>query len=182
MENSPPCFLTTPRLAFRKWTRQDLAIAVGLWGDENVTRRIDARGKLTEAMVRERLLREIDNDREYGVQYWPIFLRKTGEHIGCCGLRPYHMPKRIYEIGFHIRSAHWRCGYAFEAACAVVEYGFNRLGATALFAGHHPKNEISRILLEKIGFRYTHAEFYPPTGLDHPSYLLRPTDYFKTNQ
>jgi RimJ/RimL family protein N-acetyltransferase len=48
------------------------------------------------------------------------------------------------------------------------------LAASALFAGHHPANRSSRDLLLKLGFRYTHDEYYAPTGLQHPSYLLRP--------
>jgi [ribosomal protein S5]-alanine N-acetyltransferase len=31
---------------------------------------------------------------------------------------------------------------------------------------------LERQLLAKLGFHYTHDEFYPPTGLQHPSYLL----------
>jgi RimJ/RimL family protein N-acetyltransferase len=32
-------------------------------------------------------------------------------------------------------------------------------------------------LYEKCGFKYTHDEFYPPTGLYHPSYLMTKQDY-----
>jgi hypothetical protein len=42
----------------------------------------------------------------------------------------------------------------------------------ALFAGHNPANQASRELLARLGFRYTHDELYPPTGLMHPSYRL----------
>src|SRR5437763_1346679 len=47
-----------------------------------------------------------------------------------------------------------------------------RLGAEGLFAGHHPEHGASRAVLERLGFRFTHEEVYPPTGLRHPSYLL----------
>jgi RimJ/RimL family protein N-acetyltransferase len=59
----------------------------------------------------------------------------------------------------------------------VIEYAFNILGVKALFAGHSPANEASRRLLEKLGFRYTHDEYYPPTGLNHPSYLLASEEF-----
>lgn len=39
------------------------------------------------------------------------------------------------------------------------------------------KNEGSGYLLGKLGFRYTHDEFYTPTGLNHPSYMLTTDDY-----
>ena len=56
----------------------------------------------------------------------------------------------------------------------VMEYGIVEKGATALFAGHHPKNTASRALLLRLGFVYDHDAFYPPTGLYHPSYFYRP--------
>ncbi|HUV51221.1 MAG TPA: GNAT family protein, partial [Anaerolineae bacterium] len=46
-----------------------------------------------------------------------------------------------------------------------------------LFAGHNPKNEASRHLLEKLGFRYSHDEYYAPTGLNHPSYMMTADEY-----
>ena len=56
-------------------------------------------------------------------------------------------------------------------------YAFNTLGVKGLFAGHNPANEASRRLLEKLGFRYTHDEYYPPTGLNHPSYRLTAEEF-----
>lgn len=177
MTHSDRYFLITTRLGFRRWQDDDLPLALGLWGDYEVTKLIDARGQLTTNQVQDRLIKEIATERKHGVQYWPIFLRETGEHVGCCGLRPYDLAKGIYEIGFHIRSAHWRRGYAAEAARAVIEYAFDELNAKALFAGHNPKNEASQLLLEKLRFQYTHDAYYPPTGLMHPSYLLKAVEY-----
>jgi RimJ/RimL family protein N-acetyltransferase len=168
-----PYFLTTERIGFRAWAAEDLPLAVGLWGDARVTEFIDARGQLSEAQVRERLLREMATREAHGVQYWPIFLLAGGEHLGCAGLRPYKPAERVYELGVHLRTAYWGQGYAAEAARGVIAYAFDRLGAAGLFAGHNPSNEASRHLLTKLGFRYTHDEFYPPTGRHHPSYLLR---------
>ena len=80
-------------------------------------------------------------------------------------------------MGFHIRYRHWRQGYAFEAARAVMRYAFDTIKVSGLFAGHNPKNDGSRYLLGKLGFRYTHDEFYEPTGLNHLSYMLTANDY-----
>jgi RimJ/RimL family protein N-acetyltransferase len=164
-------FLESRRLGFRPWTEADIGLASRLWGDAEVTRLIG--GPFSSEQVRERLAREIATFREHGMQYWPIFRLATGEHVGCCGLRPYDVRERIHELGFHIRKAHWRQGYAQEAARAVIAHAFDVLGATALFAGHNPANESSRQLLLKLGFQYTHDEYYAPTGVNHPSYLLR---------
>jgi len=149
-------------------------LAIGLWANPEVTRFIDVRGKLSIEQVSELLSKHIAFQREQGIQYWPLFLVKDGVHVGCCGLRPYDPARRIYELGVHIRSVWWRQGLAEEAASAVIQYAFDKLSAAALFAGHNPSNHASKRLLEKLGFEYTHHEHYAPTGLQHPSYILKP--------
>ncbi|HKX19772.1 MAG TPA: GNAT family N-acetyltransferase [bacterium] len=163
-------FLKSARLGFGHWTADDLPLALALWSDPDVTRLIG--GPLSAAAAEARLGSEIATMRAHGVQYWPIFLLENDAHAGCAGLRPYRLEQRIYEIGFHLRPACWGRGLATEAAQAVIAYAFGTIGAHALFAGHHPANAVSQRVLEKLGFRFTHEELYPPTGLRHPSYLL----------
>jgi RimJ/RimL family protein N-acetyltransferase len=115
--------------------------------------------------------KEIENGEQFGIQYWPVFELTSGELIGCCGLRP-HAEKQ-YEIGFHLRPAFWGQGFAVEAATAVIHYAFKILQAESLFAGHNPRNEKSAKVLKKLGFSYVGDAFYEPTGLNHPSYLLK---------
>ena len=63
-------------------------------------------------------------------------------------------------------------GLASEAARAVIAHAFENLGASALFAGHHPDNTASEKVLRKLGFAETRSEFFEGTGLVHPAYLL----------
>jgi RimJ/RimL family protein N-acetyltransferase len=173
IDSADPFFLRTARLGFRTWTEDDLPLALGLWGDPEVTRFIDARGALTREQVHRRLLDEIAGARDHGIQYWPIFLRVGGDHVGCCGLRPRDSLNRILELGFHIRREKWKQGFAAEAASAVIVHAFGVLGARGLFAGHHPSHHDSKRLLLGLGFEHTHDEHYAATGLLHPSYLLK---------
>lgn len=92
-------------------------------------------------------------------------------------MRPYDYENNIFEIGIHLKKKYWGKGFAQESCSAVMEYAFKTLKVNALFAGHNPKNIASAQLLKKLGFRYTHDEFYPPTGLHHPSYLMTKQDY-----
>jgi RimJ/RimL family protein N-acetyltransferase len=163
-------FLETARLGFGRWSIEDLPLAVALWGDPDVSRFIG--GPFSSEEVAKRLNEEILSMRVHNVQYWPLFLLSTGAHAGCAGLRPYRPENKCYEMGFHLRPAYWGRGLAVEAGRAVVALAFDRLGAEGIFAGHHPANTASRTVLEKLGFCFTHNEFYPPTGLEHPSYLL----------
>ena len=160
------------RLGFRCWRESDLPLALGLWGDPQVMKFIDARLTLSGREVKELLEKHIKFQHEAGIQYWPIFLLSSGEHVGCCGLRPCGADPGTREIGVHLRRKFWRQGLAEEASRTVIAYAFGRLGLNALFAGHHPENTVSPVLLIRLGFRYTHHEPYGPSGLLHPSYLL----------
>lgn len=177
-----PGFITTRRLYSRAWRIDDFELAAGLWGDPQVMQFIDARRAFSEDDIKARLHQEMESESRHAVQYWPCFLRSDQRPIGCCGIRPYDLAKNIYEIGFHIRSAYWGRGFAVEAALGVMEYAFGTLDVAGLFAGHHPDNTVSRHVLKKLGFQYTHDEFYAPTGLKHFSYILYRENYLHAAQ
>jgi RimJ/RimL family protein N-acetyltransferase len=167
---------SSPRLEFRTWKTGDLPLAMQLWGDPAVTSFVAAQ-PFTQPQVEERLEQEIARGAKHGTQYGPIFSRASGELVGCCGFCPRASPAGVLELGFLLRPAFWGQGLATEAAHAAVKHAFEVLGAPAIFAGHHPENAGSRNVLQKLGFRPTHFEHFGPTGLEHPSYLLRPEDF-----
>jgi [ribosomal protein S5]-alanine N-acetyltransferase len=172
-------FLTSARLGFSTWTKVDLPLAMGLWDDPDVTKFTG--GPFTLPQIGERLATEISNFKQHGIQYWPIFFLTTGEHVGCCGFRPYDLLQRVYEFGFQLRRVFWSRGLGREAAEAAVAHGFTACGASALRAGHHPSNDVSRRLLHRLGFSYTHDEFYSPTQQIEPCYRLTGEEYAKRN-
>ena len=63
----------------------------------------------------------------------------------------------VFEYGCHLCTDHWGHGWATEAGRRIIAHAFEDLGVASLFAGHNP----------------THEEFYPGTGLMHPSYTLK---------
>ena len=166
-------FLTTQRIGFGVWTKDDFEKARLLWLNPNVTKYISATGTFSLQQVSDRFELEIANQEKYQVQYWPIYLLENDEFIGCCGLRPYDLDNNIYEFGIHLIDKYWNCGYAKEAGSKVIDYAFETLKVANLFAGHNPKNTVSKKMLEKLGFNYFKDEYYEPTGLNHPSYLMK---------
>jgi [ribosomal protein S5]-alanine N-acetyltransferase len=164
-------FLRSPRLGFRCWNGDDLPLAMELWGDGEVTALIG--GPFSPEAVHARLAQEIRQMEGHGLQYWPIFLLADDRHVGCAGLRIYRKEQRVYELGFHLRRDFWGQGLATESARAVIDYGFEKVGAEGLFAGHHPENNSSGRVLLKLGFSFAGEEFYPSTGILEPTYLLR---------
>ncbi len=165
-----PFFLSTERIGFATWLVDDLALATALWGDPLVTRFHG--GAWSRQQIEARLSLEIETYQTWGVQYWPVFLKETDEHIGCCGFHVRDPPNGVWELGCHLRRAFWSKSLGREAAQAIIDYAFGTLGFKAVFAGHHPENVASQKFLELLGFRYTHDEYYPATQLMEPCYLL----------
>ena len=174
MSGAREYFLKTERLGFSYWSSEDLPLARQLWGDPEVARFLG--GPFTDEQIRQRLERHMALLRDYKVQYWPIFLLETGDHVGCGGLQPYRIEEQIYELGFHLHRAYWGRGLAEEAARAVIRFAFESLELKTLFAGHHPENAASRRVLEKLGFQYAGEDVYPPSGVMEPTYFLRRID------
>lgn len=164
-------FLETERTSFSTWKLSDINLAKSLWGDKNVTAFLSITGIFSEKEIIDRLDLEINNYNFFNIQYFPVFESKTNKFIGCCGLKPYNLKENIYEIGFHLMKDYWGKGFGIEIAEAIIKYAFEKIGAKNLFAGHNPRNIGSKKILEKLGFNYIGKEFYPPTGLEHPSYL-----------
>jgi [ribosomal protein S5]-alanine N-acetyltransferase len=165
------CLPSSPRLTFGTWQPDNTALATQLWGDARVTSFITAQ-PFTATQVEERVRREMAGQAMFGVQYGPVFLRTNAALVGCCGFRPRPLESGVLELGFLLRQEYWGQGLATEAARAAVRHAFDVLSVKAIFAGHHPENSASQRVLEKLGFQRTHTEHYPPTGLQHPCYLL----------
>ncbi|WP_315728528.1 MULTISPECIES: GNAT family N-acetyltransferase [unclassified Bradyrhizobium] len=57
------------------------------------------------------------------------------------------------NLGYWLDRAHWGQGYAFEAAQALILFGFNDVRLLKLRAGHAYDNPASGRVLAKLGFK-----------------------------
>ncbi len=89
----------------------------------------------------------------FGFGLYAVELRETREPIGMCGLiRRDALPD--VDLGFAFLPEHCGCGYAFEAATAVVAHGRTAFGLRRVVAILSPDNVRSRRLLVRLGFRF----------------------------
>ncbi|MFT8461759.1 MAG: GNAT family N-acetyltransferase [Liquorilactobacillus ghanensis] len=163
--------LQTKRLYFSTWTKDELNLALSLWGNPKVAKYIHKNGIFTKEEVELRLNNEISNFEKVGIQYFPIFFSKSHEFMGVCGFRPTKRSGEL-EFGIHLLPKFWHKGLATEAAQAIITYAFTSLKINSIVAGHNPQNNASKKLLTKLGFKFVRNEYYPPTGLNHPTYVL----------
>ncbi len=164
-------FMKSGRLGFRHWSRSLLPEAIDLWGDTKVTKLISV-GGFSRAEIENRLSKEVDLGKSLGVQYWPIFLLDNDNFAGCCGFHPESGNTIVLELGYHLLPEYWGKGLAREAAACCIAWARDTLKTREIKAGHHPQNAPSGKVLIKLGFRQIEDEYYPPTGLMHPTYSL----------
>ena len=163
------------RLVFRSWTGADSELAQALWCDPEVTHFFGGAMKPVEA--RSRLDAECEREARLGIQYWPMFLRETGEFAGCAGLRPWQFDAATTELGVHLMRAAWGTRLGEEAALAVLALGFEKLKLPVVVAGHGVGHEASRRMLLRVGFRFTHETLWGPKSLQVLQYALDASDW-----
>ncbi len=146
--------LDSARLVFRSWTVEDTALAEALWCDPEVTQHFG--GAMTTEQARDRLHAERERGDLMGIQYWPMFLRETGEFAGCAGLRPWSLDPSTIEAGVHLMRSVWGLRLGEEALLGILAHGFDALSLPKIVAGHGIEHRNSRKLLERVGFQYTH--------------------------
>jgi RimJ/RimL family protein N-acetyltransferase len=109
-----------------------------------------------------------------GWGWWAVEVAATGEFIGMAGLDPVdeEAPVSGVEAGWRLARSAWGCGYATEAARAVLAYGFQTLRLPEILAISVAGNERSRALMRRLGMTYDPAEDFddlsmPPGPLRH---------------
>jgi len=156
--------LPSARLTFRSWTDEDTELAVALWRDPDVTRFFG--GAMSREQARDRLQAECERESSLGLQYWPVFLRETGEFVGCAGLRPWSMDPGKIEVGVNLMRSAWGLRLGEEALLSVLAHGFDTLGLPVIVGGHGIEHDNSRKLLERVGFTYTHNILWGPKEIE----------------
>ena len=79
--------------------------------------------------------------------------RGAGRIVCAAGLE-IDPPHRRGELGYWVARPFWNCGYASEAARAVVAFGFRELGLNRVAAHHYSRNPASGRVMQKIGMTY----------------------------
>lgn len=169
--------LETQRLLIRPFILSDLQAAHRLLdvelqeadlGSEKMTT-LAERADWLEWAVRHPYQMAMLNQPPYGDR--AIVLKSTTELIGSCGLVPALMPFEqlpgykqgssggaIFstpEVGlfYAISPAHRGCGYAAEAAQALVDYSFRKLNLKRIIAKTSYDNLASQGVMRKLGMR-----------------------------
>ncbi len=85
---------------------------------------------------------------------WIITYKDEDECIGDVGFYDYEKKHSRAEIGYILGKEHWGKGIMTEAIKAALDYGFNEIKLNRVQALIDPRNEASKRVAEKHGFKY----------------------------
>lgn len=170
--------LRTPRLLLREWRDQDAAPFAAMSADPEVMAMLPpladrAASDAWIARMRAHLA-------EHGFAYWAVELAGAASLIGAIGLSRVRFPAPFtpaVEIGWRLARAYWGEGYAFEAARAVLDDAFGRLGLGEVVAFTAPANRRSWRLMERLGMTRDPAEDFDFPGFPEGHPLRRSVLY-----
>lgn len=164
--------LETERLYIREFAYDDAAFIIALvnnptWlefiGDRNVTNLDDA-----HRYMRDKIMYLY---QYYGYGPWLLEDKHTREPIGMCGLINRDFLTDT-DIGYALLPAYTGKGLAFEAARAVLDYGYEVLRLPKIVAITLPTNYASIKLLGRLGMHAT-SLIQPPQS-PHALHLFEP--------
>jgi len=156
--------LRTPRLLLREWHDSDREPFAAMSADSDVMALLLP---LDRAASDAWIARMQAHCQEHGFCQWAVESPGEANLIGAVGLN--WVPHKTaftpaVEMGWRLAHAYWGQGYAREAARAVIDDAFGRLGLDEIVAYTVPANRRSWGLMERLGMSRD-----PTEDFDHPA-------------
>ena len=146
--------LETERLHLRRLTTDDAALLIDVFTDPAFMRFVGDRNIRTVDQAKAFLEKgPFDSYRKYGFGHFVVTRKLDGARIGICGFVKRDALDDV-DIGFSLLPPYRAQGYAFEAASAVMAYGWETLGFQRIVAIASPHNDASIRLLGRLGLTF----------------------------
>ena len=147
--------IRTPRLVLRPWSTDDAPAALGVFGDESVTRWLSpamSRMDSVESM-RSVLSTWLSAPPPAPAGRWAVTSADDGRLLGGVAVLPLPPERSDLEIGWQLHPSEWGQGYAAEAGHAVAHHAFDA-GVEELFAVVRPRNARGARTATSIGMEW----------------------------
>jgi len=156
--------LSSERLSLTPFTVDDVDLAVEMFTNPAVTRFVG--GVMAEADIRRDMPLWTKRGGDGCIGIWCISNRATGEKVGSGFLlpipideddtdwdlvRPGALPEGDVEIGYILKEAAWRIGYATEVCRRLLRFAFEETPLEEIVATLDDAHEASKRVLEKSG-------------------------------
>ena len=160
--------IETERLLLRPFEKSDANRLFLLDSNPEVMRYIGVK-PLSEVSESEKVIEMIQNQYlQNGIGRLAVIEKESGLLIGWSGLKlltePINNFVNVLDLGYRFLPEFWGKGYATESAKAALDFGFNEMNASVIYAHAHSENQASNHTLRKLGFLKT-GEFLEEDGM-----------------
>jgi RimJ/RimL family protein N-acetyltransferase len=145
--------LEAPRVRLRWLSEDDVDRLFRIFSDEPMMRYWSSTPMKDRSEAVDLLARIHRQFAERSAFQWGVERKDDGELLGTCTLFSFHRTNMHAEIGYCLRSAHWKQGYMGEALGVLIGYAFGNLMLRRLEADVDPRNASSLRILGRLGFR-----------------------------
>ena len=168
-------FVETERLILRELLETDVNGMFELDADPEVHRYLGNKPIRTIEQVSETISFIRDQYTANGIGRWAIIEKETNAFVGWGGFKFIteltNGHQNYYDLGYRLVKRFWGKGYATEAAQASIDYAFNELKLSTIYAIADVQNLPSRKVLEKCNFQY--VEIFDYFSAPHCWYELK---------
>lgn len=148
----------TPRLLLRHLTWDDVDDMARIYADPVVMKFYPSTRTYEETKQKFELT--IGSYEKHGFGLWATIHKADNKFIGRCGLIAQVVDGQSeVEIGYMLAKEYWGQGLATEAARAIRDYGFEKLGYSRLISLIDPGNIASQKVAMKNGLKYENDTF-----------------------
>jgi RimJ/RimL family protein N-acetyltransferase len=145
--------IDAPRVRLRQLAEADVDGLFTIFSDEDMMRYWSSK-PMKDRSEAEALLARIDRQfaEKSGFQ-WGVERKEDNRLLGTCTIFHIHPRNRCGEIGYALKSEHWKKGYMGEALKGLLDYAFGPMDMRRLEADVDPRNSSSLRILDRLGFR-----------------------------
>lgn len=157
--------LVTARLLLREWRGADFEPFAALNADPCVMEFFPRTLSRAESDAFAERAKARLSERGFGL--WAVEAPDVAPFIGYVGLAETSFSAHFtpcVEIGWRLAREYWGRGYATEAAAAVLDHAFGRLGLPEIVSFTAQANRRSRNVMQRLGMRHC-----PSENFDHPA-------------
>ena len=164
MPTNLPLEIRTERVFLRRWRPGDREVFAAMAA--NPAEMEFFKSTLTRAES-DRTVDAIEaHFKQHGFGLWAMEIPGVAPFGGVVGLSTPRFKAHFtpcVDIAWRVGIDHWGCGYATEAARAVLEFAFDRLDLEEVVSFTATTNVPSRRVMERLGMT-----FHPEDDFDHP--------------
>jgi ribosomal-protein-alanine N-acetyltransferase len=150
--------LETERLILKSYETSDKPDFIALFTDAAVMKYVGD-GVLTEERAEAFRHKLFEQLYPQNFNIWAIFAKENSQYVGHAGIYPRPVKKEDWEFVYFLKQTAWGKGYATEIARRVIEFGFEELNLSEVFATVDDEHSASIGVMEKAGMKFKCYEF-----------------------